>query len=128
MKILSNTLNPVIERWTDPGDYPSGAGGYPLPSYDYVECIEGYIEALLEPSDRNSISEYANEDDDQYDAMMDSWLRDNPDIIPHNIPTLTVDSWNVTKFEFATGLLTLEVGSFDMSMSIPDDDYDPEEW
>lgn len=28
-------------RWEDPGDYPSAAGGRPLPSYDYIEEIYG---------------------------------------------------------------------------------------
>lgn len=25
----------TTEMWHDDGDYPSGAGGYPLPSYNY---------------------------------------------------------------------------------------------
>lgn len=28
-------------RWEDPGDYPSAAGGRPLPSFDYIEDIYG---------------------------------------------------------------------------------------
>ena len=27
-----------VETWDDPGDYPSGAGGSRLPSYDYPVC------------------------------------------------------------------------------------------
>jgi hypothetical protein len=29
-----------VERWGDPGDYPSGAGGGPLASYDYIVAPE----------------------------------------------------------------------------------------
>ena len=43
MKVIKNTLEPVIERWDDPGDYPSGAGGYRLPSEDYVSEIAGHL-------------------------------------------------------------------------------------
>lgn len=28
------------DRWDDPGDYPSGAGQYALPSYDYIDSVD----------------------------------------------------------------------------------------
>lgn len=35
-------------RWDDPGDYPSGAGGRALPSYEYVEDIYGGAELAFD--------------------------------------------------------------------------------
>jgi hypothetical protein len=43
-----NTLQFTQEHWDDPGDYPSGAGGYPLPSYVDV-VVEG--ELVLDPGE-----------------------------------------------------------------------------
>ncbi len=51
MNIISNTLEPVIETWDDPGDYPSGAGGAPLRSYDYVADVSGEIVLELDSED-----------------------------------------------------------------------------
>jgi hypothetical protein len=33
--IVENKINVFNERWTDPGSYPSGAGGSALPSFTY---------------------------------------------------------------------------------------------
>ncbi len=43
MNVISDTLEPVIDTWDDPGVYPSGAGGYRLPSRRYVEYVDGSI-------------------------------------------------------------------------------------
>ena len=43
MEIIENTLMCEYETWDDPGDYPSGAGGGPFPSYDFVGSITGYL-------------------------------------------------------------------------------------
>lgn len=50
MKVLRNTLNTIVEVYEDPGDYPSGAGGYPLPDRPYVEGFTGslLVEVLRE--------------------------------------------------------------------------------
>ena len=47
MNIISDTLEPLIERWEDPGDYPSGAGSGPLSSYDYLADLEGELKIEL---------------------------------------------------------------------------------
>lgn len=47
MKIISDTLEPVVETWDDPGDYPSAAGSGPLPSYDYLEGVDGEVRIEL---------------------------------------------------------------------------------
>lgn len=51
MKILSDTLEPLIETWDDPGDYPSGAGGGPLPSEKYIATCEGEMVIELDIED-----------------------------------------------------------------------------
>lgn len=51
MKVLSNTLKPLIERWEDPGDYPSAAGSCPMPSYDYFAGCEGTLVLELTPEE-----------------------------------------------------------------------------
>ena len=51
MKILENEFRVEFDRWEDPGVYPSGAGGYPLPSYDYVCDVPGHILIEIEPGD-----------------------------------------------------------------------------
>ena len=43
MKIVNDTLEVLVETWDDPGDYPSGAGSGPLPSYDYLAGMEGEL-------------------------------------------------------------------------------------
>jgi hypothetical protein len=40
-ELISNSMELLIETWDDPGDYPSNAGQGPLPSYDYIDGIDG---------------------------------------------------------------------------------------
>jgi len=40
--VEKNTVDCYMDTWDDPGDYPSGAGGFPLPSYNYGVC-EGEV-------------------------------------------------------------------------------------
>lgn len=52
------------ETWSDPGVYPSGAGGYPLSSYDYeIECCP-YCESdeFYEKEDDEDDEEYESEE------------------------------------------------------------------
>lgn len=48
------------DRWDDPGDYPSNAGGGPLASYDYPiideASFEGFYEPVFQDQDENDIS------------------------------------------------------------------------
>lgn len=41
--IVKNTLELEVDTWDDPGDYPSGAGGGPLPSRKFVAGIDGEL-------------------------------------------------------------------------------------
>lgn len=52
MKILENTLSVELDIWEDPGDYPSNAGQFPLPSSYQLEDITGHLIIQIEPSDR----------------------------------------------------------------------------
>ena len=51
LKIISDSLEPVIERWDDPGDYPNNVASAPLPSHDCVAAVEGEVVVELEPAD-----------------------------------------------------------------------------
>lgn len=71
MQLLKQDLTTQIERWDDPGDYPSNAGGGPLPSYDFVSDVEGTIELEISGSevgnfiaggDTSLLEEIINED------------------------------------------------------------------
>ena len=41
--MIQNMLRFEKEKWVDPGEYPSGAGGYPLPSHEFVSDVSGCI-------------------------------------------------------------------------------------
>jgi len=51
MRTISNTLEAVLGIWTDPGDYPSGAGGYRLPDGEFIKRFRGKIVVEMEPDD-----------------------------------------------------------------------------
>ena len=51
MRILKDTLSVLVEEWSDPGDYPSNAGGGPLPSYKYLAGMEGELVVELMAED-----------------------------------------------------------------------------
>lgn len=102
MKIIENTLEPQMERWEDPGDYPSAAGSFPLPSYDYVEGIAGHVKFELEPGE---------EDTDLTDLFKEAEL---------DLPSgVTVSKWT---FQRDGMVATAEVEDFDAS------GYEPPEW
>jgi hypothetical protein len=119
MKVINNSLTPVIDRWSDPGDYPSGAGSCALPSYDYIEYYDGTVEIKLEAADWKEIYDYA--DIDMTDLkMIEAWLRDDPGKVDHGESGLKVKSWYV---EFVKGdRIVLSVDEFDAEL--PEPDYD----
>ena len=93
MKIIENTLKLEIECWTDPGDYPSGAGGGPLASYDFVAGVDGNIVVELGAADWTSINAYADVDMTTT-KMVEAWVADSPGI-QSDVPGLTVKKWCV---------------------------------
>lgn len=42
-RLLDSNVSAESGRWDDPGEYPSGAGSGPLPSYNYLESLDGKI-------------------------------------------------------------------------------------
>ena len=72
MKTLSNTLSLEIESWDDPGDYPSGAGGGPLPSYDYIAGVSGEIVVELNSTDFEEMVEGGFLSKEVADAIVES--------------------------------------------------------
>lgn len=106
MKILSDTLEPVIERWDDPGDYPSGAGSGPLASYNYVADVAGEIVLELEASD-----------------FLEGWEGVEYDL-PHGIK---VKKWAAGMKDAREGRIVLTVTEFDageVERDCPEPDYD----
>ena len=57
MKTLTDTLEVVTEIWSDPGDYPSNAESGPLPSYQYLEGVDGEIRLELNPDELQELEE-----------------------------------------------------------------------
>ena len=47
MQILNDTLEPLVEEWSDPGDYPNAVAQSPLSSYEYLAGMEGELELQL---------------------------------------------------------------------------------
>ena len=83
MKVIKNTLEPVIERWDDPGDYPNGLAGGPLPSKDFVYEIEGSITVQL--------------DEEEMREAVEFYVEDRTDDIDHNLPDIRVRNWVIEK-------------------------------
>ena len=134
MKTLSNTLELAIERWDDPGDYPSAAGAGPLPSYNYVAGVDGSIVLELESADFTDMVDLGFLSKEEADAIEETeeivrsglspvvkdyvleYLECATDALEHVKPT----KWEIT---FNKLQATLEVIEFDSS----EKEYDPEE-
>jgi hypothetical protein len=55
MKIITDTIEPLVETWDDPGDYPSGAGSGPLASFQYLAGLEGELVIELTGAERTEM-------------------------------------------------------------------------
>ena len=99
MKVIQNTLEPVIERWDDPGDYPNGLAGGPLPSKDFVSGIEGSITVQLSKKELEEAIEF--------------WLveHEKMDVIDHALPDIRVRKWEIDGIK--GDLVTLYVEEFE---------------
>lgn len=104
MKTISSTLKSVVETWTDPGDYPSGAGGGPLPSRDYVESVDGVLVVELEAEDF-TLMETAT----PTRSLVDNYIIDDPP--PSGLPWVMVTKWHIENFELPR--ITLSVEGFE---------------
>ena len=98
MKILNDTLEVVIERWSDPGDYPSAAGSGPLPSYDYLEGVDGEVRIELTDEELVALQEAKDADElkdwvDQLDISLPDGILSatwNVELVMPNIAVLTI--------------------------------------
>lgn len=110
-----------IEHWDDPGDYPSGAGGGPLSSYQYIDSIDGgtinvkllpaIIPDLSEPSEPKATEEFLSEFAD--DFAKNEWGVDY------------ISSWDI---KITGDTAEIEINDFDSDVAgagpeEPDDDY-----
>lgn len=72
-------IKTAIDRWDDPGDYPSGAGGWSLPSYYYMYIEDAdlcmskediLIEILDAPKDE-ALSHFMNMTEEEIEESID---------------------------------------------------------
>lgn len=110
MKVISNTLKLEIGTWDDPGDYPSGAGAGPLPSYSYPECVSGQIVVEVEESDI------------PLGLDAEDVLREDPGTVPHGIHGVGPSQWEIVKREGRT--FTLEVSEDENLSDVPSPEED----
>ena len=124
MKILSDTLETLIGRWDDPGDYPCGAGGYPLPSYDYIEGVEGELVVAFTQEEYTEFLRHADVGEEQ------DWITQNVDPeMPEHIEEIR---WSYERTGFRTLtrrvheiIVTFEAEEASGNYEEPDyDDYD----
>ena len=128
MKTLSNTLALEIDTWDDPGDYPSGAGAGPLPSYNYVGSVSGAIVIKLESSDFTEMVDMGYLSGEVANAILEAGdipYEYRPEIkefvldqIEYDLDRVRVTKWAVT---FKGLQAFLEVEEFDA------DSWEPEE-
>lgn len=115
MKIIKSDFEVIIETWDDPGDYPSNAGQFPLPSYDYVGYVEG--ECVIE-LDANELKELEEIGLDHADHIRDAAI----DEVPSGI---SVCKWDMTQ---KGNKVILEIAEFDahdyQPPEAPEPDYD----
>ena len=108
MDIISNTLKPVIETWSDPGEYPSGAGGGPLASRRYVSRLDGEIVVELGYADLKFLAE---EDTTDLEYVTEG--------LNHGISGLQGAQWAITSN--GGRRITLRLADFE-SVDTPDED------
>jgi hypothetical protein len=124
MKTIGSTLKTHLERWDDPGDYPSGAGGGPLASRWFVEGVYGNIVVELTSEERADIGDgLAIALGSSYRTAAQDYLDDHPGEVHHDVPGLTVSKWGVEKAE--NYILTLSVEDFEVAdPGAPEGEYE----
>ncbi len=115
MKTISDNLEPLVEEWSDPGDYPSNAGSGPLPSYDYLAGMEG--ELVLELNQ----DEYREHQETVEAESLDFWMRE---VVDYKLPNGILSAkWQVDKTEPGENVrLTLSVTEVEADPNWCDDD------
>lgn len=97
MKVLSNSLSPLIDEWSDPGDYPNNVAQGPLSSYEFCEIVEGDLQILISREEFENIESQGDmpsgdiSDDDLEVLNYDLW-----ELVDRETPSsIEVQSWNV---------------------------------
>jgi len=114
VKTTHDTLKPEIERWDDPGDYPSGAGGGPLPSRLFVSWVDGELVVELEDADLEAMEISPDTGVAAWSAAVRDFVADNPEAVKHDVGGLRVVSWIVRRVDGRE--VTLAVDEFEMSV------------
>ena len=125
MKIISDTLEPLVETWDDPGDYPSGAGSGPLPSYQYYAGIEGELRVELSSEEATELRAWLESKSD-----LGEWIERLEISLPAGILS---SKWDVELVDGspAIAVLTSTDSEPDPDYQVSDNepDYEPDyEW
>jgi len=102
MKITSNTLQLLVETWSDPGDYPNSVASHALPSYKYVAGIEGDVHAELTPEEEAELKQLI-EDDEK--SVITEWFEEHGLSLPDGVFKSTA-KWDI---KFDIGSIIAEV-------------------
>jgi len=118
MRILKDTLEVLVEEWSDPGDYPSGAGSGPLPSYKYLAGMEGELVLELTAEERVTFHEMVR------DECVSVWVNE---CVDHKLPDgISSVTWELESE--VNGVVTLVVPEVeadpDYGMDDEPDEYD----
>jgi len=118
-ELLSDTLDVQIDTWDDPGDYPNAVASGPLPSYDYVECVEGEMTFRLTPEE---VAEYLEmKGDGEDDTPVQDFINDTLD--PGYPTGITSAKW---EHRLEDDVLTISIGEdFESDLGEFDERYDP---
>ncbi len=94
MDVIKNTLESFIGTFDDPGDYPSGAGAGPMPSYQYVEAINGHLIITI---DRDAITDWVGKDVRVTCTILKDFINSGRDELADEAPSGVdeIKSWNV---------------------------------
>lgn len=115
LEVIADTLEPIYETWSDPGDYPSGAGSGPLPSYNYVEDFNGEVAVAF---DREALGLEPEEALDL--AAVEEWLADHANEIPTDVATLKVSKWIIKSHELQGDRLVAYLCPDEFECEVPD--------
>lgn len=110
MKTTKNTLEISVDTWSDPGDYPNALAASPLPSYDYVDGIDGELVVELEADDFECPEDTWDDDDQREDWLKSHWHTDglNDHAIEELPSGVTHASWEITRVGTTVTMMVTE--------------------
>lgn len=129
VRLISGNLNPYMASWDDPGDYPSNAGSGPLPSYSYVEDVEGSLSVLI--SDPNTIQILSASTGHLADNLIEDVNPDLHELLDQEVPSgINVQHWAFTMIKSTPNgnIYEFKVADFEDDGYGPEDFNDEENW